>query len=90
MYPEASQAVLALVVAIIGLVAFQIISPVAWVLANREIQGIDQGRRNPTNRGMAVAAKVIAIIGTVVLVLAVLFIVIALVGLFAVSSTSQS
>jgi hypothetical protein len=90
MYREPSQAVLALVVALVGLLAFQIISPVAWVLANREIQGIDQGRRNPTNRGMAVAAKVIGIIGTVLLVLGVLIAVIAVIAFFAARSTSQS
>ena len=90
MFREPSQAVLALVVAIVGLVAFQLISPVAWVLANREIQGIDEGRRNPANRGMAVAARVCGIIGTVLLVLGVLFVVIAVIGLFAVSSSSQS
>ena len=90
MYREPSQAVLALVVALVGLVAFQIISPVAWVLANREIEGIDQGRRNPANRGMAVAAKVCGIIGTVLLIVGVLIMVIVLVGLFAVSSSSQS
>ena len=90
MYREPSQAVLALVVAIVGLVAFQLISPVAWVLANREIQGIDEGRRNPTNRGMAVAAKVLGIIGTVLLVLGVLIFLIVVVGLFAASTSSQS
>jgi hypothetical protein len=90
MYREPSQAVLALVLAIVGLVAFQIICPVAWVLANREIRGIDQGLRNPTNRGTAVAAKVIGIIGSVLLVLGVLLLLLVLVGLFAVSSTSQS
>ena len=89
MYREPSQAVLALVVALIGLFVFQIISPVAWVIANREIKGIDQGRRNPTNRGMAVAAKIIGIIGTVLLVLGVLLVVLFIV-LFAASSTSQS
>jgi hypothetical protein len=90
LYREPSQAVLALVVAIVGLVAFQLVAPVAWVLAKREIQGIDEGRRNPANRGMAVAAKVIGIIGTVVLMLGVLIAVIAVVGLFAFSSSSPS
>jgi len=88
MYPEPSQAVLALVVAVVGLIAFQLICPVAWVLANREIQAIDQRRRNPSNRGTAVAAKVIGIIGSVLLVLVILFLLLALVGLFAVSSRS--
>jgi hypothetical protein len=90
MYREPSQAVLALVVALVGLLAFQIISPVAWVLANRELHGIDEGRRNPTNRGMAVAAKVIGIIGTVLLVLGVLIAVIVVIGFLAARSTSPS
>src|SRR3954447_2217469 len=90
MYREPSQAVLALVVAIVGLVAFQLISPVAWVLANREIKGIDEGSRNPNNRGMAVAAKIIGIIGSVLLLLGVLFLVLFLVGLFAFSASSMS
>ena len=88
MYREPSQAVLALVVAIVGLVAFQLVCPVAWVLANREIHAIDQGRRNPANRGMAVAAKIIGIIGSVLLVLGVLFVLLVIASLFAASSRS--
>ena len=63
--------------------AIQLVAPFAWVLSNREIQGVDQGRRDPTNRGMAVAGKVLGIIGTVVLALIVLALVLAVLGLVA-------
>ena len=85
MYPEPSQAVLALVLGIVGMVAFQLVAPFAWVVSHREIQAIDQGRRNPVNRGLAVAGKVTGIIGTILLALGVLIVIVALLGLFAVS-----
>ena len=88
MYPEPSQAVLALVLGIIGIVAFQLVAPFAWALGNREIQGIDQGRRNPANRGMAVAGKVTGIIGTVILALGVLVLIVAFLGFFAAARSS--
>ena len=88
MYPEPSQAVLGLVLGIIGLVAFPLIAPFAWVVSNREIEGIDAGRRPPANRGMAVAGKVTGIIGTVLLALGVLILIVALLGFFAVARGS--
>lgn len=78
MYPEQSQATLALVLGIIGLVACQILGPVAWVIGNNEIRAIDEGRRPPENRGNANAGKILGIISTVLLALG-LFIIIALV-----------
>jgi TRAP-type C4-dicarboxylate transport system permease small subunit len=85
MYPEPSQAVLALVLGIVGMVAFQLVAPFAWVVSHREIQAIDQGRRNPVNRGLAVVGKITGIIGTILLALGVLIVIVALLGLFAVS-----
>jgi hypothetical protein len=85
MYPEPSQAVLGFVLGLVGLVAFQLLGPFAWVVSNREIQGIDQGRRNPANRGLAVAGKVLGIITTVLLALGVLILIVALLGLAAFS-----
>jgi hypothetical protein len=73
LYPEGSQAVLAFVLGIIGLVVFQPLAPFAWVIANREIRGVDAGRRNPSNRGLAVAGKVMGIIGTIFLILGIIF-----------------
>jgi len=84
-YPEQSQATTALVLGILGLVICGgILSPFAWVMANREMQAIDAGRRPPENRGTANASRVLGIVGTVILglwvvggILFVLFILIA-------------
>jgi hypothetical protein len=84
-YPEQSQATTALVLGILGLVICGgILSPFAWVMGNKEMQAIDAGRRPPENRGTANAAKILGIVGTVLLglwiiggILAVLFLMIA-------------
>ena len=84
-YPEESGAVAALVVSILGLVMCSgIISPVGWVMANKELEAIREGRRDPTKRDMAKAAQIVSIIGSVLLGLFVLFfgglIIVALIG----------
>jgi len=72
-YPEASQATTALVLGILGLVlCFGITGPFAWSMGSKELQAIDAGRRPPENRGTANAAKVLGIVGTVILGLAVI------------------
>jgi hypothetical protein len=81
---EPSQAVLALVLGIVGVFVFQLVAPVAWVIGSRELQAIDAGRRNPNDRGVALAGKILGIVGTVILGLIVLFFVLAFAGLIAV------
>lgn len=66
-YPEASQATTALVLGILGIVLCQVLAPFAWVMGHREMQAIDGGRRSPENRGTANAAKILGIVGTVLL-----------------------
>ncbi len=66
-YPEASQAMLALVLSILHFVVCPFLGPVGWYLANQEIAGIEAGRRPPENRGTADAARIVGIIGTVLL-----------------------
>ena len=89
-YPEGSQAVTVLVVGILGLVLCQVLAPVAWYLGNQEISAIDTGRRPPENRGMAVAGRVLGIIGTVFLAIAVVvgIVVLAVVIIAALSETT--
>lgn len=70
-YPEASQATTALVLSILGIVLCWVLPPVAWVIASSELKGIADGRRDPSGRGMANAAKVIGIVGTVLLIVGV-------------------
>jgi hypothetical protein len=89
LYPEGSQAVLAFVFGIIGLIAFQPLAPFAWVIANREIRGVDAGRRNPSNRGLAVAGKIMGIIGTIFLILGIVIFVVVII-LVARAATSSS
>ena len=43
-----------------------VLAPIAWVMANKELQGIAAGRRDPSSQGMAKAAQVLGIIGTIV------------------------
>lgn len=89
-YTEGSQAVTALVVGILGLVLCQVLGPVAWYLGSQEISAIDAGRRPPENRGMAVAGRVLGIIGTVFLAIAVVvgMVVLAIVIIAAISETA--
>jgi uncharacterized membrane protein YjgN (DUF898 family) len=70
-YQEDSQATVALVLGILGLVICNILAPFAWAIGNTEVNAIDAGRRNPANRGMAQAGKILGIIGTVLLIIGV-------------------
>ncbi len=79
-YPEQSQATTALVLGILGIVCCQVLAIVAWVMANNELEGIRAGRRNPTNEGTANAARIIGIVGTVLLAVGVIFAIFAIVG----------
>ena len=63
-YPESSQATTSLVLGILGLFC-AVTAPFAWYIGNKEVAAIDQGLRDPTNRGQAVAGRVLGIIGTV-------------------------
>lgn len=71
-YPEPSQATTALVLGILGVVVCQILGPFAWSMGNKELAAIDAGRRPPENRGTATAARVLGIVGTVFLAIAVI------------------
>jgi TRAP-type C4-dicarboxylate transport system permease small subunit len=88
-YPEASQASTALVLSIIGLVCCQVLGIVAWVMANNELEGIKSGTRNPTNEGTANAARIIGIVGTVLLALGILMVLLVVGGLMVVPFTED-
>ena len=66
-YPESSESTTALVLGILGIVVCGILGPFAWYIGNREVRAIDEGRRDPTNRGSANAGKILGIVGTVFL-----------------------
>lgn len=62
-----------LVLGILGIVICGVLGPFAWVMGNRELQAIDSGLRSPENRSTANAGRILGIIGTVLLGIAVLF-----------------
>jgi hypothetical protein len=72
-YQEDSQATTILVLGILSLVVCQILGPIAWVMGNNELAGIDAGRRPPQNRGTAQAGRILGIISTVLLIIGVVF-----------------
>jgi len=79
-YPEKSDAVTALVFSIIGLIVCQIMCPFAWRMARLEIKAIDAGRRDPKDRGLAVAAEALSIIGTLLVALIVVGVIFVAIG----------
>ena len=86
-YQEDSQATTILVLGILSLVVCQILGPIAWVMGNNELAGIDAGRRPPQNRGTAQAGRILGIVATVLMIIGVVFLFIFLIiGL--VASTS--
>ncbi len=76
MYSEASQSTTAVVLSVLGLFCC-ITAPIGAYIGYREKEAIDAGRRDPANRGKAVAALVIGLslfvlyFGGVLMVLAV-------------------
>lgn len=72
-YPEESQAVLSLVLSIVGIVVCGgVLCPVGWYLANKDLQAIEAGRRDPSKRDIATAGKIVGIVGTLLVVLGIL------------------
>ena len=68
-----TQAITALVLGIVGIVCCTPAAPVAWYLGLNEERAIREGRAAVAGAGIATAAKILGIIGTVILVLGLLF-----------------
>ncbi|HKV09205.1 MAG TPA: DUF4190 domain-containing protein [Thermoanaerobaculia bacterium] len=71
---SSSQAVTALVLGILGVVCCGLLAPIAWYLGNQELQAIRQGRAPASGEGLAKAAQILGIIGTILLVLTTLWV----------------
>lgn len=71
-YSETSQASTALVLGILGIICCQPLGIAAWVMANNELEAIRSGMRNPANEGTANAARILGIIGTVLVAVGVI------------------
>ena len=72
---SSSRAIVALVFGILGVICCGFFAPVAWYLGNEELSGIEAGRLPENNRGLAQIAKILGIIGTVLLSLGLLWII---------------
>ncbi|MDP1846179.1 MAG: DUF4190 domain-containing protein [Solirubrobacteraceae bacterium] len=62
--PNASAAVTALVLGILGIVLCPLLGPIAWVVGRKGEQEVDASGGAIGGRGMATAGKVLGIIGT--------------------------
>lgn len=69
--PNASSAVTALVLGILGIVLCPLLGPIAWVLGRKGEQEIDASGGAVGGRGLATAGKVLGIIGTFLIVIVV-------------------
>ena len=71
---SSTQAVTALVLGILGVVCCALLAPIAWYLGNQEQKAIREGRSPAAGEGLAKAAVILGIIGTILLVLSLLWI----------------
>jgi hypothetical protein len=63
-----------LVLGIVGLLCFQILGPVAWVMGNNALKTLDQyPYADQSQRGTVVAGRIIGMIATGFLVLSILY-----------------
>lgn len=80
-YPEQSSAVVALVLGVLGVVGLYVLGPFAWWLGVKERRAIENGRRDPANRGLAIAGQVLGVVATVgLLIVPVLLLILATAG----------
>ena len=73
--PDHPQSTVVLVLGILGLVACQVLSPVAWVMGNRALVEIDGAGGTLGGRGAVQAGRICGIVGTCLLVLAVVMLI---------------
>ncbi len=73
--------VLILVFSILSWVVCLVFGIVAWVLANSDLQAMEEGRMDPTGEGMTKAGKIVAMISVIVSIIGVVVGLIVLVGM---------
>lgn len=76
------RATLILVLGILSLVVCAICGPIAWVMANRDIEAMNSGLMDPAGLEQTKAGKICGIIGTVFLIIGVLSMIVYLVIIF--------
>ena len=71
--PNEPSAITAMVLGIIGVAVCQVTAPIAWVLGNKSLANIRQNPGMYQGEAMAKAGQVMGIIGTILLILVVLY-----------------
>jgi hypothetical protein len=69
-----SRATTSLVLGILGIVCCQICAPIAWYMGNNELKAIRAGTAPAAGEGMAKAGKITGIIGTILLILSLIWV----------------
>jgi hypothetical protein len=72
---SSSRATTSLVLGIVGFLCCQLCAPFAWYIGNQEVKAIKAGQSPIEGQGTAMAGMILGIIGTVFLVLGLLWIV---------------
>jgi len=71
---SSTQAITALVLGILGVVCCGLLAPIAWYLGSQEQKAIREGRSLAAGEGIAKAATILGMIGSIILVLSILWI----------------
>ena len=87
---EHPQATLAFVLGLLSVIGLTILGPFGWYYGNKVVNEIDRDPRAYNNRGLAMAGKVLGIIGTVLLGLLVLLMIGAIIFAIVASGSSSS
>jgi hypothetical protein len=72
-YPEKVEGTTILILGILGVTCCGICAPIAWVMGNSGMKAIDAGRADPSQRSNTSVGRILGIIGTVLLILGLLF-----------------
>ncbi len=86
---EHPKGTMVLILGILSIVICQVLGPFAWVMGRRTLQEIDTSGRTYTNRSMVQAGMICGIVGTVLLILAVAYVIVVVVILGVVASTGS-
>jgi cytochrome c oxidase assembly factor CtaG len=87
-YPESSQATTAFILGLLSLV-FGILAPFAWYIGSQELKAMDAGRRDPKDRSLAQAGKIIGMVLTILFLVFIAVGIVVLVIVLAVTATSS-
>ncbi|MGI8593384.1 MAG: DUF4190 domain-containing protein [Solirubrobacteraceae bacterium] len=85
---NAPNAVLSLVLGIVGIVVCSIAAPFAWVLGKKAEAEVDANPGRYTGKGMATAGKILGIIGTVLIGVAIIALIILIIVAVATGGSS--